>query len=154
MGSASSLIVNEYQLAFFPWVTGFLGLFSAAFFAYYVMSHPAGNDTMNEIADAVEEGAYSFIVTEYKYLFFFIMAINILIMAAIDWRTGICYLVGAGSSALCGFIGLAISVKANVRTAQAASLPDGLNAALRVSLSSGAVMGLSVVSIALIGLSR
>jgi K(+)-stimulated pyrophosphate-energized sodium pump len=149
----SSLIVNELQLGFYPFISGFIGLAAALAFTFKVMNTPTGNETMVEIADAIEEGAYYFIKTEYKYLLIFVMAINILIMAAVDWRTGICYLVGAGGSALCGFIGLAISVKANVRTAQAASLPDGLNEALRVAFSSGAVMGLCVVSIALIGLS-
>jgi len=143
--------LTENAMGLFPFISGVLGIFAAIGFAAYVLSHPRGDDTMNEIADAIEVGAYAFIATEYFYLFWFIMVLNILIMAAISPYTGICYLVGAFTSAACGFFGMAISVKANIRTAEGAR--SGLNKALRVSLSSGAVMGLCVVSIALISLS-
>ena len=87
----STLIVTELQLGFYPFISGFVGLAAALAFTLRVMNSPTGNATMVEISDAIEEGAYAFIKTEYKYLLIFVMAINILIMAAVDWRSGICY---------------------------------------------------------------
>jgi K(+)-stimulated pyrophosphate-energized sodium pump len=86
-----------------------------------------------------------------RYLSFFLAGLYVLVSAAIDWRTGICYLVGAILSATCGWIGMMSATTANGRTAFAAE--HSLDAALRVAFASGSVMGLSVVSLVLIGLS-
>jgi len=87
-----------------------------------------------------------------SYLSIFLAGfLYVLVSAAIDWRTGICYLVGAILSALCGWIGMMSATTANGRTAFAAEI--SLDSALRVAFASGSVMGLSVVSLVLLGLS-
>lgn len=88
---------------------------------------------------------------EYTALSIMVGVLFILVSAAVNWQTGICYLVGASTNAFCGYVGMMIATIANVKTAAAAE--SGLNAALRVAFRSGMVMGLTVVSVAMIMLS-
>ena len=106
---------------------------------------------MREIAQAIQEGANAFLRREYVTLAIFvtIIAIILALIPSIGWETSITYLIGAAASALAGFLGMNVAVRANVRTTAAAH--HGLNPALRVAFSSGAVMGLTVVGLGLLG---
>jgi len=103
------------------------------------------------LGEAISQGATTFLLKEYTYLVVVALALFVLVAAAVDWRTGICYLCGAFTSALCGFIGMKIATFSNTRTAVAAE--KGLNAALTTSFMSGSIMGLTVVSLGLGALS-
>lgn len=158
MSGANGYEVKYLETGLFPLISAILGLGLAGIAASRVFAAPnasrSGDEAItkrvHECVEAIQDGARAFLRVEYSYLAMFLLALFVLVAAAIDWRTGICYLVGASLSALCGYIGMMISTHANGRTAFAAEL--GLNDALRVAFNSGSVMGLSVVSLALGGL--
>merc|ERR1719284_1990321 len=104
------------------------------------------------IADSIQVGAESFLTTEYKFMTVFVIAMLVIVGFATDeWEDTVpSFIVGAVLSAACGWIGMSIAVQANVRTAHAAR--TGLNEALKVAFSSGAVMGLGVTGAGIIGL--
>lgn len=104
------------------------------------------------IADAIQIGAESFLTTEYKFMFVFVVAMLVIVgLATEEWEDTVpSFVLGALLSAGCGWIGMSIAVRANVRTAHAAR--EGLNEALKVAFSSGAVMGLGVTGSGIIGL--
>ena len=121
-----------------------------------------GDETVRFIGRAIREGAMAFLSREYTFLSLFVVAMFIVLMLFIDYdvigkldwdrsvpSTAISYLVGAIGSAMAGFIGMSIAVRANTRTTVKAQ--QGLNPALRIAFSSGAVMGISVVGIGLLG---
>ena len=118
---------------------------------------------MNKICDEIKKGANAFINTEYYYLTFFVVAVAIalIIIYTLDPTSGDrvdgvryagCFVVGAGLSALSGWGGMKVATDANVRTTQAAD-KEGLSVALRVAFTGGAVMGFTVVGLALFGVS-
>jgi len=109
------------------------------------------NATIRALGTAINLGASTFLQKEYTYLIFTMCCLFILICAAVDWRTGLCYLSGASTSALCGYIGMMVATYSNTRTAVAAQA--GLNNALDVAFTSGSVMGLAVVSLGLAAIS-
>lgn len=109
-------------------------------------------DRMNEIASYIQEGAMAFLTREYKMLAIFTVALAAVIAVGIKPETAIAFLVGATFSAIAGFVGMRVATKANVRTAFAAK-ESGMNRALSVAFSGGAVMGMSVVGLGLIGVS-
>jgi len=138
-----------------PLITGFLGLLTAAYLAYFrVMKADKGTAHMVEIADAIKIGARAFLNREYLYILFYVIFMLILIgVVTIPedvLKTLLSFAIGAVLSGLCGYIGMSIAVEANVRTANAAI--TGLNEALVVSFASGGVMGLCVVSITTLGI--
>ncbi len=110
---------------------------------------PSGavGEHMKEIHESIAEGARTFLKQEYKALAVAATILFILVSAAVHWKTGLCYLCGAITSATCGYIGMMTATHANVRTAAAAEI--GLQAALSVSFNSGSIMGLTVVSMGL-----
>ncbi len=133
-------------------VFGLGGLVLALFIYFSIAKKPVGTDAMREISDMIHDGAMVYLRRQYTILFAFIVLIFILLSVFIDVQTGIAYVGGAVSSMLAGFFGMQAATKANVRTAQAASLykPDTAKA-LSVAFLGGSVMGLSVASIGLIG---
>ena len=139
--------------------SGVFALLFAIVLASRVMKADQGNDTMRQIGRAIQEGAMAFLGREYRTLAIFVLIVTIVLGVLIDYlqferivpETAICYIVGALCSAGTGFIGMNVAIRANVRTAAAAI--EGLNPALRVAFSSGAVMGLCVVGVGLIGIS-
>jgi len=105
------------------------------------------NATIKELGVAINLGAATFLQKEYTYLATVVCILFILVSAAVNWRTGLCYLAGASTSAVCGYIGMMMATYSNTRTAVAAQ--KGMNDALDVSFTSGSVMGLTVVSMGL-----
>ena len=140
-------------------IIGVGGLIFAALLAVRVVRADEGNNRMRAIAEAIKEGSLAFLRREYLTLVPFIIVVAVVLWLLIDsslvtdgdWipRTAIAYLVGTICSATAGFIGMNVAIRANVRTTAAAM--RGLNPALRVAFSSGAVMGLTVVGVGLLG---
>ena len=130
---------------------GALAILFALVLVYKVMKADQGDSTMQEIAKAIQEGSQAFLKREYSFLAIFVVAVTIVLVVVIDWRTATAYVIGAVVSAGTGYLGMAVATRANVRTTAAAAI--GLNPALRVAFSSGAVMGLMVVGLGLIGVS-
>ena len=129
-----------------------IALLFACYKASVVSKAPAGNETMQNIASAISEGARAFLFSEYKVLAVFIVVLFILIGLFINWGTAICFVIGACCSILAGFFGMNTATKANVRTAQAA-IDGGMNKALGIAFSGGSVMGMCVVGLGLLGCS-
>lgn len=115
-----------------------------------VLSYDQGNDTMRTIAGAIQEGAAAFLNREYRFLAVFVVIVAIVIAAFLAWQTAISFVLGAIASAGAGYLGMYVAVRANVRTAAAAS--RGLHEGLRVAFGSGSIMGMCVVSFSLLGM--
>ena len=152
---------------------GAVGLVAAALLAMRVLKQPQGNDEVRAIGDLIQEGSAAFLRKEYSILAVFVAIIFVILALFIDYNildndkiaslseggamtsegpwTAIAYILGAIGSALAGFVGMSIAVRGNTRAATAAQ--TGLNKALQVAFSTGAVMGLSVVGIGIIGVS-
>ncbi len=150
---------------------GVLALVVAAFLFRMVTNRSAGGQAVQEIGTLIQEGAMAFLRREYTILAAFVVLIFVILAVFIDFNvtsnstieeliaggnlsvtgpwTAIAYLAGAIGSALAGYIGMNIAVRGNTRTATAAE--TGLNPALRVAFNSGAVMGLTVVGIGIVG---
>ena len=134
-------------------VFGILGLLFAAYLAARVGRQDAGNDRMKEIAAAISDGAQAFLTAEYKILIIFVAVLFILIGVGIgNWITAVCFVVGALFSTLAGYCGMKVATKANVRTANAAK-EKGMNKALSIAFSGGAVMGMCVAGFGVFGVS-
>lgn len=135
-------------------IVPFLGVIALAFAAMLtakVNKQEPGTDRMKEIAAFIHEGARAFLTAEYKILIVFVAVLFILIGVGIgNWVTAVCFLVGALFSTVAGYIGMNVATKANVRTAAAAK-DSGMNKALSIAFSGGAVMGMAVVGFGLFG---
>lgn len=147
---------------------GYLGLAAGALalaFAYYffgrVRRYETGTERMQEIANAIQEGAMAFLRREYRSLSIFVILMVVIIFLAgtltsgpgsMEPTTAIAFLLGALTSGLAGYIGMRAATQANVRTANAART-GGMVEALGVAFSGGAIMGMSVVGLGLAGLS-
>ena len=134
-------------------ICGILGLVLAAIMAVYVMKQPQGNQKVREISEAIREGAVAFLGREYKILAIFVAIVFIIlgVIPSLGWSMAGVFVFGAISSGLAGYIGMQVAVLSNRRTAAAAE--KSLNQGLRVAFRGGAVMGMCVVAIGIIGLS-
>ncbi|MGD9848611.1 MAG: sodium-translocating pyrophosphatase [Desulfuromonas sp.] len=137
-------------MAYFAVLLGIVGFAAAIVLYNRVKAEPAGNATMVEISDAIHAGAMAFLRREYRVLAIFIGVVFLLILAGMGQQTAFAFLGGALCSMVCGFIGMKAATRANVRTTEAARL-HGQARALEVSYNGGAVMGLSVASLGLVG---
>lgn len=135
----------------------FLALVFAAYLAHYVLSGDEGTDQMKEIAQAIREGAEAFMRRQYRTIGFLSLAMAALILGMYglfgQWEMGrkmsLAFVLGAGCSALSGYLGMYISIRANLRTASA--VRNSLNHALMISFRAGGVSGMAVVSLSLLG---
>lgn len=143
--------MNSSTFLISPIIAGALGLVMALFFYFRVKAQPEGNDTMNRIAKYIREGAMAFLVREYKVLAVYAVVVGIALAFALGAEAAGCFVLGAFLSLLAGFFGMKAATYANVRTTQAASTGSKAKALL-VALDGGAVMGLSVAGLGLIGL--
>ncbi len=146
---------------FVPLASSIIGLVFVVILARDVLSKNPGNEVMQKISLAIQEGARTFLKREYSYVSVLVVVVAGLIALAptlsgkpdlpLGWKTAVAFVVGAVISALAGYIGMSIATRANARTTQAA-VDGGVRGALGVAVSAGSVMGLSVASMALLGL--
>lgn len=134
-------------------LSGILALGIAVVMAIYVLKQPQGSQKVREISAAIKEGALAFLGREYRILAIFVVLVAIVlgVVPALGWLIALAFVFGAICSGLAGFIGMSIAIRSNSRTAAAAQ--QSLNQGLRVSFRGGAVMGMCVVGIGILGLS-
>ena len=133
----------------FALLCGALGVLYAIVTAVWVSKQDAGNAKMQEISNAVKEGAMAFLAREYKTVAMVAVPLTVLLSFLGIW-TAVGFVIGTVGSAVAGYIGMLVSVRANVRTAQAAH--KGLQAALGLAFKGGSVTGVMVVGLGIIGL--
>ncbi|HZX46782.1 MAG TPA: sodium-translocating pyrophosphatase [Clostridia bacterium] len=129
---------------------GIVALVFAFILSSRIEKADVGTDRMKEISSYIQEGAMAFLAREYKSLAIFVVVLFFVLTFLIDWQTAVCFIVGGLFSAATGYFGMRVATKANVRTANGAR--QGMNKALSVAFSGGAVMGMSVVGFGVLGL--
>ncbi|MFN2257828.1 MAG: sodium-translocating pyrophosphatase [Desulfuromonadaceae bacterium] len=137
-------------MAYFAVIVGIVGFAMAITLYNKVKAEPVGNEKLAEISEAIHSGAMAFLKREYRALAVFVVVVFILIAIGMGIQTALAFLGGALCSMTCGFIGMKAATRANVRTTEAARL-HGQARALEISYNGGAVMGLSVASLGLVG---
>ena len=149
MGTESSVII-------FALVSGIVGIAYGVYLTFWVLRQDAGNDTMQTIALAIQEGAGAYLNRQYRTVGIVAGVMFLILWLAGTWSdnfgllTAMGFVVGAAASAIAGYVGMVIAVRANVRTAQAAS--NGLDPALQVAFKGGAVTGLLLIGLGLVAL--
>ncbi len=128
---------------------GLLALLFAVFLIFWVLRQPEGNDRMKEIAKAIQEGAQAYLNRQYTIIAGIGAVIFLFLTFTLGWKTGVLFLIGAVLSGAAGYVGMNISVRSNLRTAEAAR--GGINPALQLAFRGGAVTGFFVVGFGLIG---
>ena len=132
-------------------VAGVIGLLFAVYLVLFILKLDAGTDRMKAIASAIQEGAMAYLNRQYRTVAIIAVILAVLIALAISIETAVGFVLGAVMSAAAGYLGMNISVRGNVRCANAAK--EGMQKALTVAFKGGAVTGISVASLALLGLS-
>ena len=134
---------------YIPMGIALIALIFAAYNTFKVLSYDTGNDKMREIAKAIQEGSMAFLNRQYKTITVFAVLITALMAWLLSWQVAVAFVVGSLFSGFAGYIGMNVSVRANVRTAAAAKV--SLAKALDVSFRGGSVTGLAVVGLSLLG---
>src|SRR5947207_7872885 len=128
---------------------GAVAVLFAVVLTVVVLRQPPGNERMIEIASAIQEGAAAYLNRQYTVIAIIGLIVAVVIGLTLNWVTAALYVVGAVLSAVAGYVGMNVSVRSNLRTAEAAR--KGLGAALAVAFRGGAVTGFMVVGLGLIG---
>ncbi len=128
-----------------------IALCVAAGLSSWISKVDEGNEKMREIAGHIRDGAMAFLRREYKTMAIVVVVVFLIVGFAINWTTAVLYVVGAAFSVLAGFLGMRVATKGNVRTAHAAQ-EGGIGKALNVAFRSGAVMGICVSGLGMLGL--
>ena len=143
--------MNEGQALWIALTASVVAIICGVVFSLQIIKESDGNDRMREIAGAIQEGAQAYLTRQYSTIAIVGVVIFILMgVSGIGWASAIGFAIGAIFSGLAGYIGMSISVRANVRTAQAAH--EGMNAALSMAFRGGAVTGLLVVGLGLLSI--
>ena len=132
-------------------ITAIASVLVAIYLYFYINRQSSGTAKMQEISDAIQEGARAFLKVEFKYLAVFVAVVAVVLAIFLNPIMAVAYIFGSICSALAGFLGMTVALKANVKSANAAK--QGLNKAFPIAFRGGAVMGLSVVGLALLGIS-
>ena len=144
-------VMNE--LVWLAPIAAAAALVFALILASGVKKQSPGDDRMKEISGAIKEGAQAFLKAEYKILVLFVLVLFVVIGLGIgNWITAVCFLVGAAFSTMAGYFGMQVATDANVRTANGAK-EGGMGKALGIAYKGGAVMGMCVVGLGLLGVS-
>ena len=141
------------ELVWLAPIAAVAALVFALILASGVKKQSPGNDRMKEISGAIKEGAQAFLKAEYKILVLFVLVLFVVIGLGLgNWITAVCFLVGAAFSTMAGYFGMQVATDANVRTANGAK-EGGMGKALGIAYKGGAVMGMCVVGLGLLGIS-
>ena len=140
----------ENAVILFSLVSGVTGIAYGVYLGFWVLRQEAGNETMQKIALAIQEGASAYLKRQYRTVGMVAIVMFFILLLVFDLLTAMGFLVGAVASATAGFVGMVIAVRANVRTAHAAS--SGLKPALNVAFRGGAVTGLLLIGLGLVAL--
>ena len=135
----------------YSFIIGFLGLVFALVLYFLIKRYPRGNELMIEISEAVHSGAMVFLRREYTYIFIFVAVMFVVLWQLFSVYTSLAFLTGACCSMLAGFIGLKGSTRSAVRATQGA-IEGGTPRALTIAFQGGAVMGISVASLGIVGI--
>ncbi|MBX5475641.1 MAG: sodium-translocating pyrophosphatase [Clostridia bacterium] len=133
-----------------PFIAGLAAVVYAVYLIRWVTSRPAGTETMQNISNAIREGAMAYLNRQYQTIGIVAAVLFIILGFGLGWNQALYFLIGAALSASAGYIGMSVAVRSNVRTAQAAR-DQGLPGALAVAVRGGAVTGLFVVGLGLLG---
>ncbi|HEX7574770.1 MAG TPA: sodium-translocating pyrophosphatase, partial [Candidatus Methanoperedens sp.] len=144
------MVISDSLLYSAP-LAGIIGLIFALYLVFYILKLDPGTEKMKAIASAIQEGAMAYLNRQYKTVAVIAVILTVVIALAINTGTAIAFVLGAIMSAAAGYLGMNISVRANVRCANAAK--EGMAKALDVAFKGGAVTGISVASFALLGVS-
>ncbi len=143
-------MIHANSAVMIAFLMGALGVSFVLWQLRRVLAYGQGSEAMQSIAHAIQEGASAFLNREYRILAIFVAIVATVITVFLQWQTAMSFVFGSVASAGAGYLGMHVAVRANVRTAAAAS--RGLHEGLRVAFGSGAVMGMSVVSFSLLGM--
>lgn len=149
MTESASMLFGDALASYALWA-GLIGLVFAALTYGAITRQPAGSPAMQGLADQIHVGAMAFLRREYLVLTPFLLLVALLLSVAINWQTAVAFVLGGICSVSAGYAGMTAATKANVRTAEAAR-GSGQTEALRVAFNGGAVMGLAVASLGLVG---
>jgi len=139
------------DLLFLAPVAGIIALLFAAFLVFSILKRSAGSEKMQSISNAIKEGATAYLNRQYKTISIVAAVVTVILAFAVNIPTAVGFVVGAVFSAAAGYIGMNMSVRANVRTAEAAK--NGLYDALGVAVRGGAVTGMAIVGLGLLAVS-